>query len=164
MGTTIILVDDEGELLEVLADQLSTRFDSVLPCPNGATALETLRTTDVDMLVTDYRMPGMNGLALLNEARRLKPWLPILILTGNDHEPDLLRALPSGGFDFLEKPFRFEVLVSRMQNGLRFGKILRLAWDQLKTARPSEAERIQAMPGHEMSTVLTTAMIDSMSK
>lgn len=164
MGQTILLVDDEAELLDVLAEQLSSRFSEVIPHSSGAKALDELKTRDIDMIVTDFRMPGLNGLALLAEARKLKPWMPVLILTGNDHEPDLLKALPTGGFDFQEKPFRFEVLVNRIQNGLRIGRLNKIAWSALKAKDPSEAERIRSLPWDQMSDLLETALRTSLNQ
>lgn len=149
-NATILLVDDEPELLSVLAEQLESRAEKVFPCCGGAEALKTLENTDVDLVITDYRMPGMSGLALREEIRKIRPWLPVLILTGNDHEPELLRALPEGGFDFLEKPFRFEVMLNRVRNSVRHGRMMRTAWEKLRRDSPAEADASVRLPWNDM--------------
>lgn len=162
-NATVLLVDDEPELLSVLAEQLSSRSFDVVTCAGGREALTTVDSREVDLVITDYRMPEMSGLALSAELRRRKPWLPVIILTGNDHEPDLLKALPEGGFDFLEKPFRFEVLINRVRHDARAGRLLRHAWERLTKNDAAEAARLLDAPWNELADRLE-AEIASIAK
>ena len=88
---TVLLVDDESAVLDVLAAQLDSHGFTVLPAQNADTALERLRAgAPVDMLVSDYSMPGMNGLGLIEEAQALRPGLPAVLLTGYLDNCDLI--------------------------------------------------------------------------
>lgn len=103
----VLVVDDEPDILESLKLVLEDALDvEVVTAPSGAAALEILAREQVDLIISDYRMPGMTGLDLLREARRVAPRTPRMLLTAY---PDLDLALQAinreGVENFVVKPF-----------------------------------------------------------
>jgi signal transduction histidine kinase/ActR/RegA family two-component response regulator len=116
-GCTIMLVDDEPEVLAVLAEGLRERGHTVFEAGGGLQALGILASdAAVELLVTDLSMPGIDGCTLITEARRLRPGLPALLLTGFVAEAeDMLKdAAKSGPIAVLRKPLPPEVLNDRI--------------------------------------------------
>jgi excisionase family DNA binding protein len=74
--------------------------------PDGRTALERLRITPYDLLITDLRMPGVDGLTVIREARRLRTDIPVIIVTGYSSEASAIEAVNLGVSGYLTKPFR----------------------------------------------------------
>ena len=101
----ILVVDDEPRVADVLAMVLTTPTRQVDTCNHPSVALERLADTPYDLLITDLRMPGMDGLALLERARALDPDLPVVLVTAHGSVPAAVNALQRGAVDFLEKPF-----------------------------------------------------------
>ncbi len=101
-GVTLLVVDDEPLVREATAAMLADLGYAVTPAGSGPEALERLREGGrVDGLVTDFAMPGMDGGRLAAEARRARPDLPVLLVTGYTHAADAVDDLPR-----LQKPFR----------------------------------------------------------
>lgn len=116
---TILIVDDDPHILEVLEARLSSANMKVLKAAGGAEALELIKTQPVDLLVTDVRMPGMGGMDLFSEVRALKPELPVIFLTAYGTIPDAVKAVKLGAADYLTKPFEGRDLVQKVQELLK---------------------------------------------
>ena len=80
--------------------------------PGGQEALERLHREQYDLLITDLRMPGVDGLTLIREARRFMPQLPIVIITGYSTEASAIEAINLGVNGYLTKPFRVPKVLS----------------------------------------------------
>ncbi len=120
----IVLVDDDPEVREVIAEVLSSRGYQVDAYANAAPALERLRAGQVDVLVSDLSMPGTDGLTLIREAQRLQPGLPAVLLTGHAG-PELtgvVAKVTGGRVLLLQKPIRGTDLAARMQELLPDGR------------------------------------------
>ena len=102
----ILIVDDEPQVLEVLAKTLSSADYEVDTVADGPTALEYLQNNSYDLLVTDLKMPGMDGLAVIRETRRKFGDLPVIVITGFSTEAYAIEALNLGVSGYLTKPFR----------------------------------------------------------
>lgn len=102
----ILVVDDEQAVCDLLAKNLSVADYMVDTVNDGASAIERLRAVDYDLLITDLKMPGVDGLAVIREARRLAPDLPIVVVTAHSTEASAIEALNLGTFAYLTKPFR----------------------------------------------------------
>jgi len=104
---TILLVDDDCDVLSCLEDALISSGYNVIAQPHAEPALAVLKQGIViDIVVTDYTMPGMHGGTFLKEVRRLVPSVPMVVLSGNDSIESHLRSLNLNGFDYLFKPIR----------------------------------------------------------
>ncbi len=102
----ILVVDDEESIRDLLSKTLALADYEVDLAPDGRTALDRLRLIQYDLLITDLRMPGVDGLTVLREARRLKADLPVIILTGFSSEASAIEAINLGVQGYLTKPFR----------------------------------------------------------
>jgi len=108
-GTTrprILVVDDEASIRDLLAKTLALAEYDVDVAPDGRSALERMRLYPYDLLIADLKMPGMDGLAVIREAKRYKADLPVIIITGFSTESSAIEAVNLGVAGYLTKPFR----------------------------------------------------------
>ena len=103
----ILVVDDESSIRDLLVKALALeeRYD-VDTASDGRSALERLRLYPYDLLIADLKMPGIDGLSVIREAKRLKPDLPVIIITGYSTETAAIEAVNLGVSGYLTKPFR----------------------------------------------------------
>ena len=102
----VLVVDDEASIRDLLSKTLALAEYDVDLAPDGRTALERLRILPYDLLITDLKMPGVDGLAVIREARRLKADIPVIIITGFSTEASAIEAVNLGVSGYLTKPFR----------------------------------------------------------
>jgi len=106
----ILIVDDEQNMRVALFEALSRNGHEVSVAENGRMALEMIARTPPDLVVTDIKMPGMDGLELLRQIKALRPELPVVIMTGFATVDTAVEAMKQGAFDYLLKPFPVEVI------------------------------------------------------
>ena len=102
----VLVVDDEASIRDLLAKTLALAEYDVDLAPDGRAALERLRIVPYDLLITDLKMPGVDGLTVIREARRLKADIPVIIITGFSTEASAIEAVNLGVSGYLTKPFR----------------------------------------------------------
>lgn len=102
----VLVVDDEASIRELLAKTLALAEYDVDTAPDGRAAIERLRLGRYDLLIADLKMPGLDGLSLIREARRLDADLPVIIITGFSTESSAIEAVNLGVSGYLTKPFR----------------------------------------------------------
>src|SRR3954453_8719873 len=102
----VLVVDDEASIRDLLAKTLALAEYDVDLAPDGRSALDRLRVIPYALLITDLKMPGVDGLAVIREARRLKTDLPVIIITGFSTEASAIEAVNLGVSGYLTKPFR----------------------------------------------------------
>ena len=115
----VFFVDDEPSVRKVVARILERRGVEVRCFAGAVDCLEHLGNRACDLLITDIRMPDMDGMTLLAEARRLAPWLPILVVTGFGDVPLAVKAMRIGAADFIEKPLHKETFLRKVESILR---------------------------------------------
>jgi two-component system response regulator FixJ len=118
-GAQVVFVDDEPKVCDAVRKTLERAGVNVQCFSSVDDCLAHLAEQRCDLLVTDVKMPGKDGLELLREARRQLPWLPVVVVTGYGDVPTAVRALRSGAADFLEKPLDREILLGVVQTQLR---------------------------------------------
>src|SRR5262252_1039970 len=101
----VLIVDDEPNLRKILSAQLSRDGYDVLTAEDGEQGLAMLREHHIDLVVTDLKMPKVDGMTLLREALREDPELPIVMITAHGTVDTAVEALKIGAFDYLTKPF-----------------------------------------------------------
>jgi len=101
----VLIVDDEPNLRKILAAQLSRDGYEVMLAEDGEQGLTMLREHHIDLVVTDLKMPKVDGMTLLREALREQPDLPIVMITAHGTVDTAVEALKLGAFDYLTKPF-----------------------------------------------------------
>lgn len=102
----VLVVDDEASIRELLSKTLALAEYEVDTAPDGRSAIERLRLGNYDLLIADLKMPGLDGLSLIREAKRLKSELPVIIITGFSTESSAIEAVNLGVAGYLTKPFR----------------------------------------------------------
>src|SRR5438045_1899882 len=105
-GPRVRVVDDEASIRDLLAKTLALAEYDVDVAPDGRSALERMRMYPYDLLIADLKMPGMDGLAVIREAKRYKADLPVIIITGFSTESSAIEAVNLGGAGHLTKPVR----------------------------------------------------------
>lgn len=111
-GTPVLLIDDEAEIRKAWSETLALEVYSPQAFADGAKALEILSPAWPGVVVTDLRMPGLDGFDILKAVRAIDPQLPVIIITGHGDIPMAVRAVRAGAYDFVEKPTDPEMLLS----------------------------------------------------
>lgn len=116
---TILVVDDDPHILEVLEARLTSADFRVLTACEGPEAIEILRDQPVDLMISDVKMPRMGGMDLFQEARSLNPDLPVMFLTAYGTISDAVSAVKAGAVDYLTKPFSGRDLLQKITEILK---------------------------------------------
>jgi two-component system response regulator GlrR len=114
----ILVVDDDAALLRLLSLRLQKEGFEVSEAASGEEALGRLAATIPDLVITDMRMGGMDGLALFEAVNRRHPALPVIILTAHGNIPDAVHATRKGVFSYLTKPFEARALMIEVERAL----------------------------------------------
>jgi len=115
----IFFVDDEPKIRDVVGETLEEFGFKVNCFACAADCLEQLRFRTCDLLITDVKMPDIDGIELLTEAQRFAPWLPVLLVTGYGDVPMATTAFKAGAVDFVEKPLDRKTLLSAVESVLK---------------------------------------------
>src|SRR5437870_9202337 len=128
----VLIVDDDAALLQALPEALRLRMSEVTvdTADTATAALDRIASRDYDAIVTDIKMPGMDGLALLAEIRGRRPNTPILIITGHGEYDLALRALRGGAYDFIQKPIDRDYFVASLHRAIRVHALNRRGREQ----------------------------------
>jgi len=150
----VLVVDDDPALLQALPETLRLRMSGVTvdTADSAAAALDRIAAHDYDAIVTDIRMPGMDGLTLLAEILGRRPDTPTLMITGHGEEDLAVRALRGGAYDFIQKPIDRDYFVALLYRAIRAHALNRRVKDRrLALGRcVSELERIVVKLGREL--------------
>ena len=101
----VLIADDEANLRKVLTALLKQDGHEATAVEDGIKALEVVERGEVDILITDLRMPGMTGLELLKKVRQRDPTLPVIVITAHGSVDTAVSALKAGAADYITKPF-----------------------------------------------------------
>src|SRR5512143_1680098 len=110
----ILLVDDDPDLLKLISLRLTSAGYRVRTAESGEAALAAIAVTRPALVISDMRMPGIDGLALFDAIQRQHPALPVIILTAHGTIPDAVNATQRGVFGFLTKPFDSQELLQKV--------------------------------------------------
>ncbi|MEI7894163.1 MAG: sigma-54 dependent transcriptional regulator [Myxococcales bacterium] len=130
----VLIVDDEPNLRKILQAQLTRDGYDVLTAENGEKGLAALREHHIDLVITDLKMPKVDGMTLLREALREDPELPVVVITAHGTVDTAVEALKTGAFDYLTKPFDKD-------------EVRQIVAKALKTRELRGADAITAAPG-----------------
>ena len=126
----LLLVDDDPDLLKLISLRLGSAGYRVRTADSGETALAALAVVRPGVLITDLRMPGIDGLQLFDAVHRQHPALPVIILTAHGTIPDAVSATQRGVFGFLTKPFDSQELLQLVASALKLAGDLPQASDE----------------------------------
>jgi DNA-binding response OmpR family regulator len=115
----VLVVEDDDAIRRGLVDALGVNNYEVLEAGDGRSGLATAIGCEVDIVLLDIMMPGMDGMAVLRELRKAKPSLPVIFLTAKGDAPDRVKGLRQGADDYIAKPFSLAELLARIEAVLR---------------------------------------------
>lgn len=114
---SVLLVDDEAEFVDTLAKRLTRRGLTVRTANSGPQAIGIVQEVpDIDVMVLDVKMPGMDGIEVLQKVKELRPELEVVMLTAHANVEVALRGMELGAFDYLMKPVELDDLLYKIQD------------------------------------------------
>lgn len=156
----ILVIDDEESIRSTLEEFLVLANYRVETAASGKEGLDRLGRDTFDLVLTDLRLPDIDGLEVIKWLRETQPALPVLVMTGHATVESTIRALRLGAYDYLQKPFRLDEIERTIENCLERQRLQRRNSELTEmNARLSEIERIKddllATVSHEFRTPLT---------
>ena len=144
----ILIVDDDPALLQALPEALQLRMGDlhIATFDSASAALDHLTCEDYDAIVSDIKMPGMDGLALLERIRTLRPDTPTLLITGHGEHDLAVQALRSGAYDFIQKPIDRDYIVASLTRAVLTRQLRRQVEEQ-RCALERHAEELERAVG-----------------
>ena len=129
---SVMIVDDDLDLLQALPEALRLRMSglTVDTAGSAAAALDRIAAHDYDAIVTDIKMPGMDGLALLAEIRKQQPDTPVLMITGHGEDVLAIQSLRNGAYDFIPKPIDRDYFALSLQRAILAHSLTRRVKDR----------------------------------
>jgi len=122
---TILVVDDEPNYLIVISELLKEENYEVLTAPSGEDGLKVVEETDLDLVLTDMRMPGMGGLEFLKATKKHNKDLPVIMITAFGEVEKAVVAMKAGAYNYLSKPFNNEELLMNIRKAIEHYSLLR---------------------------------------
>lgn len=119
----ILLADDDSSVRRVLQFKLEKKGFEVSSAADGLQALDALKSNPFDLLLSDIRMPKMDGIELLNEARSVQPNIKVILITAHATVNQAVQAVKLGAFDYITKPFEDEELFVAIEKALQFERL-----------------------------------------
>lgn len=138
MKYSLLIVEDEPVLRSLLVEILENPEIKVIEAENGQVAFEIMKSQKFDAVLSDIKMPLMEGLDLLKAIRIEKILVPFILLTGHGDREQTLQALKLGAFDFIDKPFEQDHLKEVVQNALEIGSELNFWKDEIEALKNLE--------------------------
>lgn len=162
MKPAILVVDDDKAICDVLRDVLSEHVFDVLVCHSGNEALRIVAAEpSIALILLDMMLPDTNGLLVLQQVQKLRPALPVVMLTGMGSESDVVVGLEMGADDYIAKPFNGRVVVARVKAVLRRSGALAVETSPTKTSALQfngwrlDTDRCQLMNARQQQVDLT---------
>ncbi len=116
--TKVLVVDDEKDFVEMLSLRLKEMGEQVDAVYNGQDCLNKLEGSEVDVVILDIKMPGMDGIETLKEIKKRSPMVEVIMLTGHGSAESAVEGMKLGAFDYLLKPADIDSLTEKV-NGAR---------------------------------------------
>lgn len=146
---TILLVEDEQVLRQSLAELLRDEGYETLECGNGKEAYELVLKRPVDLILSDVRMPEMDGLTLLGHLRQIAPQTPVIMVTAYGTVESAVAAMRGGAYDYLLKPVNFDDVLIKVKRALDYGEMSRT--QQVITEQLAQESTFHNLVGNSQS-------------
>src|SRR4030043_93806 len=122
---TILIVDDEKNYLVVLEALLSPEGYEIMTSDKAQEALRLVQECDIDLVLPDMKMPGMSGMELLEEAKNIKPEVPVIMMTAYGTIEMAVEAMKKQAYDYITKPFQNEELKVTIKKALENYRLIK---------------------------------------
>ena len=159
---TILIVDDEKNYLVVLEALLGAEGYEIVTANDGKAALATVREADLDLVITDMKMPWMSGMELLEECREIKPEVPVIIMTAFGTIEMAVEAMKKHAYDYIQKPFENEQLKLTVKKALENYRLVKE--NKLLTEALSDRYRYGNIIGKSKPVLKVFDLIDKVSR
>ena len=160
----VLVVDDEEAYRSLMAGHLERKGFEVAKAGDGKQALARLQESPFDVLVTDLMMPKMSGLDLLRQAKKIDPWLEVIVITASGHVGNAVSAMrEDGAYDYLLKPLETIGELSLAVGRAAQHRNLRFDRDRLNDQLTAEASRLQALVTHTGDAIISADQTGSIS-
>ncbi|MBU2548318.1 MAG: sigma-54 dependent transcriptional regulator [Proteobacteria bacterium] len=138
---TILVIDDDAQLRQSFEKILKVEGHVVRTAASGETGCEMVADQAPDLVITDVRLPGIDGLEAFRRMREVEPKLPVIIMTAFGNTEMAIEATKMGAFDFILKPFEIPAILELIDKGLKAGHFMRqrVSMDVSPAAAPSDA-------------------------
>ncbi|MGD0542007.1 MAG: sigma-54 dependent transcriptional regulator [Tepidisphaeraceae bacterium] len=161
MTKSVLIVEDEAVLRESLAELMAGEGYEVLQAADGKAAYAIVLERPVDVVVTDVRMSGMDGLTLLGHLRQVAPQTPVIVATAFGTVETAVSAMRSGAYDYLLKPVQFEDMLLKVQRALEYGEMART--QRVITEQLAEQSTFHNLVGNSQSVTRLFEMAKRLS-
>jgi DNA-binding NtrC family response regulator len=162
MTKSVLIVEDETVLRESLAELMAGEGYEVLQAADGKAAYAIVLERPVDVVVTDVRMAGMDGLTLLGHLRQIAPQTPVIVATAFGTVETAVSAMHSGAYDYLLKPVQFEDMLLKVQRALEYGDMART--QRVITEQLAEQSTFHNLVGNSQSVTKLFEMAKKLSE
>ena len=115
----ILLVDDENEFADTLAERLHLRGYQAETASDGERALRSFEENHPDLVVLDLKMPGLGGMDVLKEMKKRDDTTPVILLTGHGSTKEGIEGMKQGAYDYLIKPINIDALIEKMDEAIK---------------------------------------------
>ncbi len=144
--TTLLIADDDKNNIDILLRYFQNRFENVYPAGNGIEALEIFLRHRPEIILSDFQMPGMNGLHLAQKIKEIEPQTQIVIMSAFDSSDLFVKAIEIGVNFFVQKPFEIKKILQSLENcykNIEFHRKLTKAENDLKSLNHQLEDKIQ---------------------
>ena len=168
VSMTILVIDDDAYIRSSIGRFLIARGHTVIEAADGERGVEVVKSQAVDIVITDVKMPKMDGLEVLRQVRSVSPETDVIVITGVKEVENAFRALREGAFDFFNKPFKVEDLNAAIQRTVRY-QALRKKKDRMQArldqlvAQERERSGLNAIIGESEVVVKMKAQIQQVA-
>ena len=160
---SLLIVDDDPVIRRLLANRLTKENHQVTMAESGQEAVMILRESDLfDTLVTDLVLPDMDGIAVLEAAKELRPAIEVLVITAHASVDTAVEAMKKGAIDYLTKPINFDELLLRLDHIAVRQSLVKDARDLLQAKEVTESEAAATIQEMEMQISEAAATIQSL--
>ncbi|HEY8667467.1 MAG TPA: sigma-54 dependent transcriptional regulator [Tepidisphaeraceae bacterium] len=161
MTKTILIAEDEKVLRESLAELLREENLEILEAANGKEAYEIILKRPVDLVLSDVRMPEMDGMELLKHLQQVAPQTPVIMLTAYGTVESAVAAMRMGAYDYLLKPVQFDDVLLKVRRALDFGEMSRT--QKVMTEQLAEGATFHNLVGNAAGMLKLFEMVRKLS-
>ncbi len=168
VSMTVLVIDDDAYIRSSIGKCLIARGHTVIEAADGEKGVEVVESQAVDIVITDVKMPGMDGFEVFRQVQSVAPETEVIVITGVKESENAFRALREGAFDFFTKPFKVEELLAAIRRTVRY-QALRKEKDRVQArldrmeAQERERSGLSALIGESEAVVRMKAQIQQVA-